>query len=153
VHWWLKCPKVIDASFNDFDLSKKMVEYQSIDSGDSESAIRAFNRHLWYLTSEYVPITPFCDEMENDQKRKIVAALHSANENVTSMPTLPSTRFGTGYGTPKFFELPEVTELSELVDIDFWFFFQVLGIKTNFLNQPICEWPRNASYKAAKQKI
>jgi len=74
-----------------------MVEYESIDSGVSESAIRTFNRHLLYLTSEYVPITLFCDEMENDQKRKIVAALHSGKENFTPMPALPNTRFGTGY--------------------------------------------------------
>jgi len=80
-----------------------MVEYESIDSGVSESAIRTFNRHLLYLTSEYVPITLFCDEMENDQKRKIVAALHSGKENVTPMPALPNTRFGTGYAKPNSF--------------------------------------------------
>jgi len=32
-------------------------------------------------------------------------------------------------------------------------FFQILGIKTHFLNQPTFEWSRNARYEAAKQKI
>lgn len=52
--WWLTYKKAVDAPWNDLQLLKRLRQY---DKYISESAVRAFHRHLWYLTAEMVPLS------------------------------------------------------------------------------------------------
>ena len=54
--WWMTCSSVTDAPRNDLKLYKSFLQYDLLNAQVSASAVRAFKRHLWYLTAEMVPL-------------------------------------------------------------------------------------------------
>ena len=57
--WWMTCPSVADVPWNDLQFFHRLIQYEAVNPTISKSAIRAFKRHLWYLTSEMVPLALF----------------------------------------------------------------------------------------------
>lgn len=60
---WITCPNTINAPFNDLEFYKEMLIYKKIDNDVAVAALEAFNRHLWYLTEEMVPLSLFSDKV------------------------------------------------------------------------------------------
>ena len=73
--WWFKCECAVDAPWNDLQLYHKMLEYEGIDPAVARSAIRAFDRHLWYLTVEMVPLSLFSSAVLKEDKQALADRL------------------------------------------------------------------------------
>ena len=66
----------------------------------SASAIRTFNRHLWCLLGEMVPLSLFITKVSDVEKRQIADKLLSMKPEISV--AAPTDRFVTGYGKPIF---------------------------------------------------
>ncbi|XP_053180548.1 uncharacterized protein LOC128364085 [Scomber japonicus] len=49
--WWLTCEKAVDAALNDLNLYHHLQTYKAVDESIAASAIKALERHRWYLTA------------------------------------------------------------------------------------------------------
>ena len=55
----MTCSSAADAPWNDLQLFCKLLQYEAVNANIAKSTIRAFQRHLWYLTAEMVPLALF----------------------------------------------------------------------------------------------
>ena len=154
VSWWLKCDQTTSAPVNDLDFYVKLVEYNKINPTISASAIKAFDRHLWYLTSEMVPLSLFSDLVESEDKEAITRRLL---DNI-QLGTQEQTRFGMGYGKPRF---PKIAQdfrvkdlkLSDLVNAGSWLLFRLLDIDVSFMQIAVELWSSDADYIEANNRV
>ena len=151
VNWWVQCSSALNAPYNDLKLIKKIAIYRSINETISESAFSAFTRHLWYLSSEMIPLSLFSSSVP-DCERKAVAQMLLTRRPIDCR-NQPSKRHGTGYGKPTFPVINERTRLCDLVDEDSWFLFKVFEINTDFLSNPVSEWPQDARFLDGAKKL
>ena len=54
VRWWITSPIASQASINDFNFMQQLFTYADVDKLCASTALKAFSRHLWYLTGELV---------------------------------------------------------------------------------------------------
>ena len=69
--WWLSPGSAVDAPYNDLLL----YQHRAVNQIVSDSALSAFNRHLWYLTSEMVPIALFSGKVPAEQRHALALSL------------------------------------------------------------------------------
>jgi hypothetical protein len=151
--WWLKCEQRRNAPWNDLMFYKTMLRYRIVNSTISEAAIKAFDRHLWYLTPELVVVALFSDVVPSDVLRDLADALCAVKPKQGVLQE-PMHRFGTGYGKPKFHEeITETTKLSDLVNEDSWYTIKLLQLNMDFLPEDIVSWKENDNFKSAKQIV
>jgi hypothetical protein len=152
VEWWLTCKKTVDSPWNDLQLYKRLLEYEAVDKVIAQSAIRALNRHLWYLTAEMVPLALFSDRVPAVERRALADAL-LALRPLTSLQA-PTNRFGNGWGKPRFpSSIDSSTRLCQLVDIDSWFTMYRLQLDSSFFDLPVDEWDQTAAYIASARNV
>ena len=111
-----------------------------------KSAIKAFNRHLWYLTAELVPLALFSSRVPDDDRRQLADKLLEVKP--TENLQVPTGRFGTGFG-----KVTSSSTLADFVASDSWYFFHLLQLDSSFLVEEVEDWDTNASYQAAKVNI
>ena len=115
--WWFKCECVVDAPWNDLQLYHKMLEYEGIDPAVARSAIRAFDRHLWYLTAEMVPLSLFSSAVPKEDKQALADRLLVVRPKEGLKKQCG--RYGTKFGKSDFRKIPESmkqsTTLADLV--------------------------------------
>ena len=150
--WWITCSNTADAPWNDLDLYKRLLAYDSVNSSVSQSAIKALKRHLWYLTEEMVPLALFSGIVPNTQKQAIAVkllAVKPAEEVIT-----PSNRFGSGYGKPTFPDkITQSTSLADLVGPNSWFTMRILQIDDQFLTERVENWAMCDTYQTSQSNI
>ncbi len=117
--WWLTCEKAVDAAWNDLTLYHHLQAYKAVDEGIATSAIKALERHRWYLTGEMLPLALFSSKVPNDDKRALARAILEHKPADLHMH-IPEQRFGTGFGKPKFPTLLPTTSLADLANKDCW---------------------------------
>lgn len=150
--WWLTCSSAVDAPWHDIVLFRRLISYCQVNIGIANSALKALQRHLWYLTSEMVPLALFSSVVPVAEKQSICDQLQLFPPQ-RDLP-LPHNRFGSGFGKPKFPEnISSETSLGELVGQDSWFFFQVLGMNTEFLSENVDLMHGNANFQSALKNI
>jgi len=150
--WWFTCTSAVDAPYQDLKFYQNLILYEDIDSIISKSALTAFNRHLWYLTSEMVPLALFSNKTPAEDKHLLAQQLLTVKPNRTTH--LPAHRFGAGFGKPKFpTNINQSTILANLVDEDSWFLFSLLQINTDFFELDVNKWKTTPSYKEALQSV
>ena len=150
--WWFTCTSAVDAPYHDLKLYQKLLEYKAVDASISLSALKAFGRHLWYLTAEMVPLSLFSNKVPAEEKRSIADRLLSIKPS--EIPNSPVNRFETGYGKPKFpTNISHSTTLTNLIDQDSWFFFKLLQIDSEFLALDVDTWQSTSSYQRALQNV
>ena len=150
--WWFTCTSAVDAPYHDLKFYQKLLEYKAVDASISLSALKAFGRHLWYLTAEMVPLSLFSNKVPAEEKRSIADRLLSIKPS--EIPNSPVNRFGTGYGKPKFpTNISHSTTLTNLIDQDSWFFFKLLQIDSEFLALDVDTWQSTSSYQRALQNV
>ncbi|KAK6185087.1 hypothetical protein SNE40_007401 [Patella caerulea] len=132
---------------------KKLHAYSKINLGISTSNAKAFKRHLWYLTSEMVPVSLFSANVEFCDKDYLSQKLLECKPTKKDENLLPENRFGTGPGKPKFPNMDNVSKLGDLIDKDSWYIFKLLDIDPSFLEQPALTWLENGPYIEACEKI
>jgi hypothetical protein len=123
--WWTTCRSAVDAPWHDLGLYQNLLKYALISSEISDSAIRALNRHLWYLCSEMVPLALFSDNVSKPELQYLAERLLAARP--TDEVALPQDRYGTGFGKPKFPTAITDTRLGDLVTGDSWYIFRLFG--------------------------
>jgi len=150
--WWLTCTKTADAPWNDLQLFKRLLQYQSVDKNIAQSATRALSRHLWYLTAEMVPLALFSSQVPLAERQALADALLSVQP--ASELTAPQNRFGSGWGKPHFpSEISLSTRLCDLVGVDSWFTIARLQIDSTFLQLPVDEWEATAAYVTSAENV
>ena len=150
--WWLTSSSVTRAAWNDLVLVKTLHKYTCVNKPISESALRAFGRHYWYVTAELVPLSLFDDDVIPDVERHALAQQMLAMKPAEKR-TQPLHRFGTGFGKPTFPKVDASTHLADLVSGDSWFIMDSLGIEASFLELPVSEWQRNDAYLDGQRKV
>ena len=73
--WWLTCDTAVDAGWNDLTLYHHLCAYKSVDEGIAASAIKALERHLWYLTGEMLPLALFSTKEEEEHLQNVLQAV------------------------------------------------------------------------------
>jgi len=77
-----------------------LYQHQAVDSSVSNIAVKAFNRHLRYLTLEMVPLSLFSCKF-NEMEKLELADLLLAVKSKEPIP-FPQRQNSTGYGKPSF---------------------------------------------------
>lgn len=114
----------------------------------ASSALKAFSRHLWYLTGELIPLALFSSNTPAHECRLLADQLLQKRPDTPRQ--LPENRFGTGFGKPRFpTEVNLGSKLADFVTEDSWFFFHVLKLEAGFLSLDVSEWPESEFYKNA----
>jgi hypothetical protein len=152
--WWMTCSSAVDAPWNDLQLFRKLLQYEAVNANIAKSAIRANQRHLWYLTAEMVPLALFSCFTPNEEKRLL------ADRLLAIQPSAPVTtltyRYGTGFGKPQFLANDNITLSSKLADfvlVDSWFTFYTLKLQPSFLHEEITCWPESAAYQTSLANV
>ena len=148
VPWWFTCSTSAAAPSNDLLLINHFYIYQEINKVVSQSALTAFKRHLWYLSSDMVPLALFDANLHNEQKRKVADAIKRYPRR-----DCYDTRFGNGFGKPTFPNVDQNTTLEMLVTQDSWQFFNLLRIDATFLDEPVTTWDTLDFYTNGKKII
>lgn len=81
--FWNQSPNAADAPFNDLQLMKELNVYRQIDDDIAESALRAIQRHLWYLSEDLILLSLFSEKVSNDEKDLMVLLLIQVTGNRT----------------------------------------------------------------------
>lgn len=124
-----------------------------VDECIAKSAIRALNRHLWYLTAEMVPLALFSQQVPESERKAIADALLIIKP--ASNLQAPLNRFGAGWGKPicPSVVINATTRLCDFVGKDSWFTIYRLQLNVSFLSLPVIEWQSNEAYKASLVNI
>ena len=120
--WWFGASVGVDAPWSTLQMYQNILKYRKVNEFISAS----FNRHLWYLVGEMVPLSLFSTKVSDVEKRQI--ADKRLSMKLEFPVAAPTDRFGTGYVKPIF--PSEINESSKLVDFikrDLWFLFTILN--------------------------
>lgn len=150
--WWATACSTVDAPMHDLAFAKDIIEYSKVSKCVSESAQKAFSRHLWYLTSEMIPLALFSKKVPDSERESIARKMIQLKPS--DELSLPRERFGSSFGKPKFPEnIDAKTCLSDLVGIDSWFIFRLMDLESDFLNSPVKSWLSNESYVKSRNSV
>ena len=131
-----------------------MLEYEGIDPAVARSAMWAFDRHLWYLTAEMVPLSLFSSAVPEEDKQALTDRLLVVRPKEGLKKQCG--RYGTKFGKPDFCKIPESmkqsTTLADLVKPESWFTFELLQIDHSFLTD-VESWPDSAAYQRSLSNI
>ena len=107
-------------AYNDLMLLKSTMHYTEVDKLVSNSAEKAFLRHLWYSAK--------CDSSFSSLRwlslsKKIESHKNFYHGKALESVICPSTRFGCGFGKPDFpSNVDKSASLSERITKDLYFF-------------------------------
>jgi hypothetical protein len=68
VKTWVSCPIPVDAPLNDLNFYKELIKYKKINSTIAIATAAKFQRHLWYLRAEVMPLLLFSKKLTVFQK-------------------------------------------------------------------------------------
>ncbi|KAJ8369049.1 hypothetical protein SKAU_G00090770 [Synaphobranchus kaupii] len=150
--WWLTCDTAVDAAWNDLTLYHHLYAYKSVDEGIAASAIKAMERHLWYLTGEMLPLALFSTKVPVGERRALADAI--LEHKPADLPLrAPQLRFGTDFGKPKFPTLSPTTSLADLANPDCWFGMHQLHVDPAFLSLEVEDWATSAAFQAGAVNV
>lgn len=141
--FWNQSPNAVDAAVNDLQLMKELDVYRQIDDDIADSALRAIQRHLWYLSDELILLSLFSEKVSNDEKDSMIISLIQA----TGVRTANSIKYKDPIGNI------QALELNQFLSPRSFFLFDVLELDTEFLTQIADNWNQNHSYQEAKTII
>ena len=133
--WWLNGPLAASAPRNDLELFKSIKHFAEV-----VAALKAFNRHTWYLTGKLVPLVFWDESVSFAEKEALSAALLNLSPNPN--PTMLK-RCGNGFGKlvlPDIKSQHATMSLSHYINEDSGKIFQFLHIPLTFLEKPVTEW-------------
>ena len=112
--WWMTCSSAADAPWNDLQLFRKLLQYEAVNANIAKSAIHAFQRHLWYLIAELVPLALFSHFTPCAEKRLLADRLLEIQP--AAPVTSPRGQYGKCFGKPQFPSKEDITLSTELAD-------------------------------------
>lgn len=138
--FWNRCTNAPDAPVNDLELIKELRQYSTHNPNMANAVLTAFEKHLWYLGDELVPISLFSDKVSIDDKNKMRRII---SNNYTQRND----------NSRRLKNYIEGMELSDLVTSRSGFIFSLLEIDIGFLLHDAATWELNLSYSNAKKCI
>ena len=84
IPWWLTIGVVADAPINNFLLIKSIIKYAEVADFCSQSVLKSFSNHLWYVCEETVALSMFSSKLSNQVKEKMVEKLLQCEKNVST---------------------------------------------------------------------
>ncbi|KAG0728825.1 hypothetical protein GWK47_031683 [Chionoecetes opilio] len=148
----MTCSSATDAPWNDLKLIQCLLKYEAVNQIVSNSAVRAFRRHLWYLTTEMVRLALFSTKVPADERRALASSLLAIKPDEKLLA--PQNRFGMGFGKPKFpDDISATTTLAQLVGPDSWYTFHLLQLDDSFLTEPVEKWPDHPAFQTSAAHI
>ncbi|XP_076849024.1 beta-ureidopropionase isoform X1 [Brachyhypopomus gauderio] len=141
---WTLCPKPASAPANDLAFLKLIHQYANVNKGISTAAVKAFLRHLWYLSEELIILAFFDDGVNSNIKRNMITALQKAGSDETKPPKRIEIEPGV---------IPE-KELQDFVTNRTISFFHTLGLNADFLTQADPDtWQKCDDFPQAKKYV
>lgn len=119
----------------------------------SNSALKAFERHLWYLTAEMVPLALYSSKVpaEHIYKTFLATSLLAAKPSRSCTVHKEMTDMAQVFGKPNFpCKITRKTTLADLVGPDSWYIFHILQL--NLLSSPLMSQPGLPSAHPAYQE-
>ena len=134
---WTSSRLGISAPKNGLQLARELLS-----SGDQVSlaALKKLKRHFWYLSEEAIGFSLIDDSVFKEDTRKMAQAL------VKPRSELPSKQVNMSYQDIK------TKKISDLITKNEKKFFDILGISTNFIEDPSL-WPNLPSFVAARKTV
>jgi len=131
------CIYTVDASVNDLECLKNLINYKETDAEVAEAAFKKLLSHRWYLTEETVAFCFFSDNSLVSIKIKESMALRLLS---TTVPDKFRCRIPVFKGT-----VDEQTQLLDFVGPETWFLLKVLNLEQSWLNLSLELWPTSDS--------
>ena len=146
VKYWLQTPLPSSAARHDLEFLDKVLNYRHTNPSVAYSVIQSVNRHLWYLTSQLIPLALADPGLEDTSKELIAKALHACKQEKISS------------GKPTFPVLPKPAgemrnSMEMLVTSDSWLVFKLLGMEGphDWLQTPAHLWKFFAEFRRFKE--
>lgn len=136
---WFSAPFASSAPRSDLKLMADLQKFQSFHPEAAAAAQRKFAAHLWYLSEELVGLSVFDASLSLEEREKIVQSI--------------KTRQGDDEPAKKrIITEPNVT-IEQLATTNTMDFFRVLGIETDFFEQPAQCWSSYDEYKKGEEIV
>lgn len=144
IQFWYLAPLPASAPASDLKLMKMLVSYEDKDL--SQSAIKAFLRHQWYISETLVSMSFFDDETSLEVKREMVKALtkEGAEKPLKRLTIVDQQQFASTIQEKTVANFVTHASLS---------FFEILHLPTDFLHTDPEEWNARGDYQAAKSVV
>ncbi|GBM17725.1 hypothetical protein AVEN_56040-1 [Araneus ventricosus] len=140
---WLFSSIGADAPYNDLKLWNDLNKYCRHDPQISNAAMKAMERHLWYLTEECAVFALFSNRLSSSERQLIARTL---------LRTPPPKDFESERGHPTFPILNHSTKLSSRSALKSWFLFYSMGIGAYWLGKPVSEY-NDPNYQEAETYV
>lgn len=137
VQVWFECTNAISAPLLDLNFIQKAMQYSEIDAAISATILKKMSNHLWYISEETVVLAFFDKNVTFEEKRKMVANLHSQEPVVK----LKDGRTHLNLKTFKNYSL------SDFVSKKNTQFFNQFGLSTAFLERDPATWKTAFDYE------
>lgn len=135
---WFDAPRAIKAPSQDLTLIQELIKYRKFNARVSETALRKFSNHLWYLSEDLIALAFFDGSVSNEVKVKMVKNMQ--NREVTA---ITSRRAEINL---KDCETLLTKNLSDFVTKRSLFLLEQFGLPYDFLTLNPENWNNNKSY-------
>lgn len=142
VEKWLSSSIGTDAAFNDLKLWHDLNKYRKHDPQVANAAIKAMERHFWYLTEECAVFSLFSNRVSDSERQQIARTL-------LQIPRPKEFE----RGKPTFPILNHSTKLSSLIGPKSWFLFHSIGVEADWLGKPVSQWHLDPNYQEAETYV
>lgn len=157
IRYWNTTSNLFDAPKNDLNFLQELQNYQLIDFPVAKTAIKALNRHLYYMSEELAPLSLFSNKVSNADKDMIAEKLISTRDKI-----MPTRRLdGRNVSNHILYSdgiIDENLDWSSRNVTDFIgdrsnFFFDAMDLPRNFLRLSAREWNKDRDYVRAKKIV
>lgn len=135
---WYTSTSAILAPNNDFELLKKLILYDSIDSAVSQKACSKISDHLWYLNEELAAISLFDTNVSVDIKIKMIEAINSRPASKTT-----NQRYEVLKNELESFLQKDLSDFVSQKSLDL---FNKFDLPSDFLDKDISTWSDDDGY-------
>lgn len=140
---WFEAPRAAAAPANDLAWLKQLTNYS--DKIIADAAVKAFSRHLWYLSESLVSLSFFDSDTSLAIKREMVKALDKTADSAGQ----PLKRINIDVSASTFND----TTVANFVTSRSYQFFTAFSLPTEFLQTDPSEWETRGDFQKAAQYV
>lgn len=135
---WFLTPFAAQAPMQDLNFLKCLNDYKRIDQSVSDSAVKKFRNHLWYLTPELTALAFFDANISDEDKLKMCEALKSNS----SAYIYEKRILANDQNVSNLIN----ASICDFICKDSCKFFERFRINTSFLTKDPSKWKKERSY-------
>ena len=132
---WFKCTRIADAPLLTLQLHQDLRKWKKVDKDGAKAAMKKVDLHTDYLSGRSVVLAFASKRVSNNTKVAMAKQLFNTNDHEIpcGKPTVPLVY--------------KESKLQDFVNAESWLFFKLLNFEPLFLNCPVGDWHKDASYK------